>query len=302
MTRLHAALALTLWVGATLLLSSLARVQRPSLAARLAPYHRGPAGVGADRSVWSVASMRAVVSPLAEGVGRLAARLTGTRESAAVRLARIHSPVDPAAMRLRQLAMSVGALGVAATACLVVGPDPAVALVALAGAPLGVLVTTEHRLTAASQRWQQSVFAELPVIAEQLGMLLSTGWSLGGAVNRLAERGTGCCAQDLARVASRSRHGLGDIAALREWADLARVDGVHRLVHVLSLHRDTTDVGRLIAEEARSLRAEAHRQLIATLDRRSQSVWIPVTVATLVPGVILMSIPFIAVMKVFANG
>jgi hypothetical protein len=58
----------------------------------------------------------------------------------------------------------------------------------------------------------------------------------------------------------------------------------------------------MISDEARSIRAEAHRRLVSTLERREQMVWIPVTVATLVPGAIFLSIPFISVMRVFARG
>lgn len=302
MSRVGAAVLVALWIGATLVLSAIPRIQRPSLLTRLAPYHQGTAGTRARRSSWSVASMRDVLAPLAELVGLVASRITGTREPLARRLARVHSPLEPTAVRLRQLALSVAALGGAGALCLLVVPPPLLALGLLVGAPLTVLAVTEHRITAAAQHWQADVFSELPVVAEQLGMLLSSGWSLGGAIARLAERGSGCCARDLGRVAARTRQGLSDVAALGEWAEVTQVAGVQRLVHVLALHRDTTDLGQLIAEESRVLRAEAHRQLIATLDRRSQSVWIPVTVATLVPGVILMSIPFISVMRVFANG
>lgn len=34
------------------------------------------------------------------------------------------------------------------------------------------------------------------------------------------------------------------------------------------------------------------RELIETMERRQQQVWIPVTIATLVPGVIFIGIPF----------
>jgi hypothetical protein len=38
------------------------------------------------------------------------------------------------------------------------------------------------------------------------------------------------------------------------------------------------------------------------MERRSQSVWIPVTVATLVPGVILLAIPFAQALRLFTSG
>ena len=141
----------------------------------------------------------------------------------------------------------------------------------------------------------------MTIVAEQLWMLLASGWSLGASMARLADRGNGAVAQDLEWVCQRVRHGVGENVALREWSDRSRIDAVQRLVTVLSLNRETTDLGRMISEEARSMRAESHRSLLGLLDKRAQMVWIPVTVATLVPGVIFLSIPFIEVMHVFSS-
>ena len=75
---------------------------------------------------------------------------------------------------------------------------------------------------------------------------------------------------------------------------------VERLVSVLALDRDTGDLAGLIAEEARALRHEAHRELIATIERRAQQVWIPVTVATLVPGTIFLAVPFLDALRAYS--
>ena len=56
----------------------------------------------------------------------------------------------------------------------------------------------------------------------------------------------------------------------------------------------------MVSQEARAARREAHRRLLETIERRAQLVWIPVTIATLVPGVLFMAIPFIAAMRNFA--
>ena len=61
------------------------------------------------------------------------------------------------------------------------------------------------------------------------------------------------------------------------------------------------DLGRLIADEARAIRRDVHRELIETIERRGQQVWIPVTVATLVPGVIFLAVPFIEALRLFSN-
>jgi hypothetical protein len=40
--------------------------------------------------------------------------------------------------------------------------------------------------------------------------------------------------------------------------------------------------------------------LIETVERRGQQVWIPVTVAALVPGVLFMAVPFIEALRLFS--
>jgi tight adherence protein C len=67
------------------------------------------------------------------------------------------------------------------------------------------------------------------------------------------------------------------------------------------LNREAGDLGRLVSEEARSIRRDVHRELLETVERRGQQVWIPVTVATLVPGVIFLAIPFIEAMRLFTD-
>jgi Flp pilus assembly protein TadB len=176
-----------------------------------------------------------------------------------------------------------------------------VGLVLVLGATALGFLLVEQQLAARSAAWQRTVFLELPVVAEQLGMLISAGYSLGAALNRIAARGSGAISQDLRRVTDRIRQGLSEVDALREWSALVEVDGVERLVAVLALNRDAGDLGRLMSEEARSIRRDVHRELIESIERRSQQVWIPVTVATLLPGVLFMAVPFIEALKVFSG-
>jgi hypothetical protein len=88
---------------------------------------------------------------------------------------------------------------------------------------------------------------------------------------------------------------------LREWAAVADVEALNRLVPALALNREASDLGRLVSEEARAIRRDAHRQLIETIERRSQQVWIPVTVAALVPGVLFLVVPFIDALRLFSQ-
>jgi tight adherence protein C len=239
---------------------------------------------------------------LATSVGDGIGQVFGIRDDLTTRLTRIHSPLDPTAWRVRQLGWSAGAFAAAGAVAAAAGPPPVLGLLLVLGGPLLTFLLVEQQVASASDRWRKRIFLELPVVAEQIGMLLSAGYSLGAALDRIARRGEGACAQDLRRVRGRVRQGLSETQALVEWAELADVPALHRLVAVLSLNRDTGDLGRLIAEEARAVRREVHRQLVVQLDRRAQQVWIPVTVATLVPGTLFLAVPFLQAMRLFGGG
>jgi tight adherence protein C len=292
---------LTLWAGMTLVLSQVRWFVRPRLADRLRPYVPGGQRTVGRRHVLSVDSFRDVIGPLCRGIGERAARALGVTEELSVRLERLHSPLDVTAFRLRQVGWSLAGFGAAAGLALVLRPPPAAGLIVVLAGPLLAFLVLEQRLAAASETWKRRLFLELPVVAEQMAMLLAAGYSLGAALNRLAARGNGVAARDLARVCGRIRQGLTEVEALREWAAVADVEALARLVPVLALNREASDLGRLVSEEARAIRRDAHRALVATIERRSQQVWIPVTVAALVPGVLFLVVPFMEALRLYSQ-
>ncbi|HEV7720771.1 MAG TPA: type II secretion system F family protein [Iamia sp.] len=301
MTRLVVLSGLVLWVGTTLLLSTTRWFARRPLTERLRPYTPGGLAPGKGGGLLSVESFRDVVAPVSRNVGEQVARLFGVSEDLSVRLTRIHSPLDVTAFRVRQLGWVVAAFGLGALASVAVGLPVPVGVLLTFGAPLLAFLVLEQQISAASKRWQRSLFLELPVVSEQIGLLLSAGFSLSGALARVADRSNGACARDISRVISRVRQGLSETDALREWSALADVEAVDRLVHVLALNREASDLGRLISEEARAIRRDVHRELIEQIERRGQQVWIPVTVATLIPGVIFLAVPFTQALTLFSG-
>lgn len=301
MSRIVIGIGLLAWVGTALLLSELRWFSRGPLDERLQPYVPGGWQWPRRGGVLSVESFRDVIRPLAASLGDVLGRLFGVREDLATRLERIHSPLDATALRVRQLTWAAGAFAAATVLSTTIGLPLPVGLLAVLGGPLLAFLVVEQQVASASARWQQRLFLELPVVSEQIGMLLSAGYSLGGALDRISRRGSGACARDLERVGRRVRQGLSEADALREWAELADVAAVHRLVGVLCLNRDTGDLGRLIGDEAKGIRREVQRRLTAQIDRRAQQVWIPVTVATLVPGTLFIAVPFLQAMRLFGS-
>lgn len=287
---------LLVWVGSTLVLSSWSRVARPSLRDRLRPFNPG---IGSQAQPGRSAA--GLLVNVAEAFGSRLASVFGVAEPVGRRLARVHSGTPAGAFRVRQLAVAVAALAAGGTvAALARAPVP-VGVLLVVGGPVLAFLVVEQRLARQSEKWQQTVAQEIPLVAEQMAMLLNAGFSLGAALSRLAGRGSGCVATDLEQVVNRVQHGLSEASALREWADLAGVVQVDRLVSVLTLHAEASDLGHLVSAEARLARRDLHRRSLETMDRRGQQVWVPVTVATLVPGTILLAVPFLAALRLFAN-
>lgn len=290
---------LTSWVGLTLLFSELRWFARRPLVDRLGPYIPGGMGRRQRTGMLSVESFREAVGPLARGLGSQFSRLFGVSEDLDRRLRRVHADLDVTEFRVRQIGWALAGLGSGALLSIAARPPAAFAVLLTLGGMLLAFLLLEGQVTSASDRWKRSLHLELPVIAEQVGMLLGAGYSLVGALDRVSRRGRGATAQDIRGVLARIRQGVAEEQALREWSELAAVNSVERFVAVLALNRDASDLGRLIAAEARGTRRDVHRELIEVMEKRAQQVWIPVTVATLLPGVIFIGIPFMAALSGF---
>ncbi len=287
-------------VGVTLLLSEFRWFQRVPIATRLYPYTSG-GRLGKGDGLLSVGSFSEVIAPLSRVVGEQLARLFRVGEELGARLERIHSEMTVTGFRVRQVGWVAAAIGASILTGLALDLAALQAAALVIVAPLGTFWFLEHQIATASRSTQRRIAAELPIVAEQIGLLLTAGWSLSGALARLSQRSGGTCARDMVLVTGRIRQGLSEVDALREWARRADVDSLHRLVGVLALNREATDLGGLIGEEARAMRQQAHREVIEAIEKRNQTVWIPVTAATLVPGVMLMGVPFVDALSVFAG-
>jgi Flp pilus assembly protein TadB len=301
MTRLSVVIGFAFFAGLVLVLSELKWFSRQPLVDRIRRY-LPLAGSHATRTgILSVASFRDVIAPLSRAIGERMARLFGVNEELGLRLERIHASADVTEHRVRQVGWMAVTFIAAVSLTAASQASATLGLLLVVGGPTLVFLIIEQRVSAASKRWQREIFEQLPILAEQLGLLLGAGYSLGSALNRLAKRDAGACGMDLRRVVARVRQGLSEGDALREWALVVDVPAVHRLVSVLSLNREGGDLGRLIADEARSIRRDAHREMIERIERRGEQVWIPVTVATLLPGVIFMAVPFVQALSLFSN-
>ncbi|MBU6216578.1 MAG: type II secretion system F family protein [Acidobacteria bacterium] len=291
----------TLWVGTATCLAQTAWGRRRALRRRLEPFLPRAVDAGVDLPASQLGAGAAVLSPAVLDLLDRVSRALGAHDELATRLLRADDQRSPVTFRSQQLAGSVVAVCLGAAVAVGTGASEAGAIALLIGAPAAWIVGSERRLDARVADEQRRLRLELPVVGEQLAILIGAGYSLPAALQRLAERGRGRAARDLGVVSRELRRGVPEAAALAGWEARSGLPAVGRLVKVLAMHRDAGDLGQLVAAEARATRAESHRTLIETIERRAQLVWIPVTVATLVPGLILLAVPFIAALRQVAG-
>ena len=211
--------ALVAAVGLALVLTELPWFRRTHLAGRLRPY-APPTTAGSARTTASDrAPWRAVLLPLADQVGGRVAGLLGLHDDLALRLTRAGMTIDAAAFRMRQIVHLVLGLGAGALTALVLSPPPLLGAVLVLGSPIVWVLIDEQLVSWRAAERNRRLGLELPVIAEQLGILLSGGWSLPSAIRRIGDRGRGVAAEDLRTVSRRIRQGRSETEALVQWSD-----------------------------------------------------------------------------------
>lgn len=287
-------LAVIAGAGVALLLARFTVFRSGSLADRLAPHIGSTVGGAAPNraDIGIVALGRELAVDLATKLSDA----VGTTQSAQVHLRRTGG-CEIGEFRGRQLAWALTAFVTGAGVSLAVGLPLGVAVFVMVGAPTLVVLVIEQRLAERSNEVQRRAELELPVICEQLGMLLSAGYSLTSAMNRISARSDGVIGSGLGRVVLETHHGTSVTTAFRTWSELVDVNGIHRLAGLIALNHEAADLGSLISAEARLARAELHRRQLELIEKRAQQVWVPVTVATLVPGVLFIAVPFINAMS-----
>ncbi len=229
---------------------------------------------------------------MAAEIGDRVATLFGLDQDLGTRLDRLGRRQSEAQFRTRQTTASAAALLSSIAVVLWIGAAPIPALLIGIAVAAATFLLPERLLSQAITARGVELTEELPTVTEQIAMLLASGMSLTNAFQTTGQRGRGVCPADLRRVSARVAHGATVETALEEWAEAAGSADVRRLVGVLTLHEDAADIAALVSDEARSARSATHRRLIERIERRNEQVWIPVTVAALVPGVVLLSIPF----------
>ena len=169
---------------------------------------------------------------------------------------------------------------------------PTVLIGAMAGLAATALIersSIDHRKKHRSENLESSVIALL----EQIYLKVINGSSVQTSLTSAESIGN----RDVLNFQNLVKSGLDLETAAEFWIEEFDDPIKRRLTDLLIAKTTTSETLTLMAGLVQQLRSEQRFSLIATIERRNQLVWIPVTIAVLVPGMIFIAIPLEATLR-----
>lgn len=283
--RSQLAIALVLLVGWVLVLGAFRPLRRPSLLQRLEHRLDGPGhDLGRRGHPRTLRSERGGTVGR-RGLGRTSARLER-------RLERAGSAATPRQLATGAVASAGAGLLLGLLLSTATASTPLRLLLPILGAALGGLAPFGLLEQRASRR-QAERTAAFPLLVEHLAMLAGHGFALPEAFWRLERRWRGTTiGEDLGALCRRMSQGAEPAVAVADWADAHRFPPAARLADALAATATSSDCERVLWQLGRAERERTLAELVRRFQVREQQVWIPVTVAALVPGMLLLVLPF----------
>lgn len=175
-------------------------------------------------------------------------------------------------------------------------PSTSVELITVSSVGLGWLVDTAVKSSASQsrhrRRTQQLNFALTPFL-QQVRLGITGGNSLQKALTSANNLGN----QDIEHLQNLLRSGMDIERSSKLWLDDFQTPAKQRLADLWSTKTTTSEMLALIENLLQWLNSEQRFFLTSEIERRNQLVWIPVTVAVLLPGMIFIAIPLEATLK-----
>ncbi len=167
--------------------------------------------------------------------------------------------------------------------------QPGVAVACLGAASTGSFAGAISNHFTRKRRKRRNEGLDLAIIGllEQVHLKLVNGNPLQTAVvSANAARNL-----DIVELQSMLRSGLDIEAAVAFWRAEFDTSAKQRLGDLLLAKMTAAETTSLIAGLIDQLKKEQRFQLISDIERRNQLVWLPVTIAVLIPGMIFIAIP-----------
>ncbi|WP_308464416.1 hypothetical protein [Ferrimicrobium sp.] len=179
--------------------------------------------------------------------------------------------------------------------------EPTVSVVVLA-IPLWLLLVGVQRLLllGAAQQTKEALRGDLPLLLSEIQASLERGHSLTTTLIIVARTTQTAWSKHLVRASTALTRGEPTSGVLNELADALGDPEVSRAFTLLALSNQHQVAQQLVGQLLTKAKLDHHHRLIAIAGKREQLIWIPVALATLIPGVLLVIVPLISSLKLLA--
>ncbi|MDA8195868.1 MAG: type II secretion system F family protein [Actinomycetota bacterium] len=145
-------------------------------------------------------------------------------------------------------------------------------------------------------RQRVEIESNLPLEIEKLALYLGSGLSLNSSFYRLAQTSSEQTRPVFTFIAQGLLSGISTNEVLEECYQRFPTESIRRITNLLSGGASGGDLVRVTREEAANQRSARHLGALAKMEKVTQSVWIPITIAALLPGIAIVFIPFFSIL------
>lgn len=275
---------LVLGVGLWLIASTVPRLGRPRLLARVAPYVADLSTEARDlvdrQPTDPTPVFGALFAPIADVLRSIARAVGGGDDLVRRRLRQAGSPLSVEGFRAQQLAWAI--TGFAGAGAVAIGGagfatlPPVVRIAVPVAAALAGAIGRDWLLQRAARRRLSRISAELPTVLEFLSLSLTAGEGVLDALRRVARTGSGELAGEFATVVASVGAGvpLGEaLAALRDGLDHpALTRAVDQMIGALDRG---APLAAVLTAQAADARDEAKRTILELAGRKEIAMLVP---------------------------
>lgn len=298
-------LAIAGGIGLTLLVTAATRLNRPTLAERVAPQMRGHVTTRPteQQALNTLGTLSTITAPMIQaGVDQLNKFNLGNTQLTS-RLAQAGSRLNVADYRAQQLVMAVAAAALATVGCIWAAVNhtlhPVIGFIAVVAATTVAFIARDNLLTNQISKRRTKILAEFPTIAELLALSVAAGDSAHGALERVANTAKGELAYEFNLVLADIRSGDSLIIALQSCSDRLKLNSVERFITGFTVaHERGTPLATVLQAQATDVRELTKRELLEVAGKKEIGMLVPLIFGVLPLTVIFAVFPGLSLLNI----
>lgn len=292
-------------LGLTMLWMVAVRLNRPSLAERVALQMRGHASADhtENTSLTMFGTLSTISAPLMQAAVQQLTKLNLANTQLVSRLAQAGSRLTVADYRAQQLMLAIVALVLTTIACIWVAVNhtlnPIIGLLLVIISALVAFFARDNLLTSQINRRRTKILAEFPTVAELLALSVAAGDSAHSALERVATTAHGELAYEFNLVLADIRSGDTLTRALKACSDRLKLNPVERFITGLTVaHERGTPLATVLYAQAKDVRELTKRELLELAGKKEISMLVPLIFGILPLTVVFAVFPGLSLLNI----